>query len=73
MTRQPTIKGVTRRPVSSAFTPALDRAVAHEMRKYNVSRAFVLATCAAYALGVEDQPDYAVEGKTKQIRRKRRR
>lgn len=56
--RQPRYVG-GRQPVTSGFIPDLEKAVRREMRKFNVSRSFVIATCVAYALGVEEQPDYA--------------
>lgn len=71
--RQPAIRGVTRRPQSSAFTPALNRAVESEMRRYKCSRAFVLATCASFALNVDDQPDYRKDDIGRKPMRRRRR
>jgi len=51
--RQRPIKGHVRQRVSSSFTGALKRAADAEARRYRVSRSFVLAVAAAYALGVE--------------------
>jgi hypothetical protein len=55
--RQPKYVG-GRLPVGSAFAPPLESAVKQEMRRFNASRSFVIATCVAFALGVEEQPDY---------------
>lgn len=55
--RQPFYRG-GRLHVGSAFIPPLEQAVQKEMRRYNASRSFVIATCVAYALGVDDQADY---------------
>lgn len=46
-------------PAHSGFIPALEHALRKEMRRFGVSRSFVIATCVAYTLRVEDQPDYA--------------
>jgi hypothetical protein len=54
---QPPFKG-GRQPVHSAFLPQVERAVEREMSRWGVSRAFVIATAVAYALGVKEQPDY---------------
>lgn len=55
---QPRIPGLRRQPVGTAFTPALKRAADREAARWGVARSFVLATAAAFALGVADQPDY---------------
>lgn len=55
--RQPYYKG-GRQPVGSAFIPELERAVNREMTRFQASRSFVIATCVAFALGVDDQADY---------------
>ena len=39
--------------MGTAAEPVLEAAIASEMRRYRVSRSFVLATCAAFALGVD--------------------
>lgn len=51
-TAQPRIPGTRRRPMGTAAEPALETAIRREMDRYDVSRSFVLAECAAYALGV---------------------
>jgi hypothetical protein len=55
--RQPPYKG-GRQYVNSAFIPDIELAVEREMKRYNVTRSFVIATCVAYALQVEEQADY---------------
>lgn len=54
---QPRYEG-GRQHVGSAFIPDLERAVQKEMRIHGASRSFVIATCVAYALGVDEQVDY---------------
>lgn len=54
---QPRLHGVRREPVGSAFTPALKRAADREAARWGVTRSYVLANAAAFALGV-DAPDY---------------
>ena len=61
--RQPPYNG-GRTPVHSGFIPDLERAIEREMRRFNVTRSFVIATCCAYALGIEEQPDYHKIGKS---------
>lgn len=56
-TSQPRFVG-GRIPAHSGFIPELEKAVQREMRRFGVSRSFVIATCVAFAMGVEDQPDY---------------
>jgi hypothetical protein len=55
--RQPRYRG-GRIPVHSAFIPGLEQAIQREMARFGVSRSFVIATATAFALGVDDQPDY---------------
>jgi hypothetical protein len=55
--RQPRYLG-GRQPVNSAFIPDIEKAVEREMKRFNVSRSFVIATCVAFALGIDEQPDY---------------
>lgn len=55
--RQPPLPG-GRLPVGSAFAKDLERAVESEMRRWGVSRSFVIARAVAFALGVEEQADY---------------
>ncbi len=50
--------GSPRLHVGSAFIPDLELAVEAEMRKYGVSRSFVIATAVAFALSIDEQPDY---------------
>lgn len=51
-----------RQPVSSsAFIAALEKAVAAEARRFNVSRSFVIATAVAECLGVDEQIPYTTE------------
>jgi hypothetical protein len=52
-------------PVGSAFVTQLEQAVERECKRWNVSRSFVIATCVAFALGVDDQADYHKTPKTK--------
>jgi hypothetical protein len=56
---QPRLVGVRRTPMGTAVISPLEDAIASEMRRYGVSRSFVIATCVAYALGVDEQADYA--------------
>lgn len=55
--RQPPLPG-GRLPVGSAFSPELERAIHREQVRWNASRSHVIATACAFALQVEDQPDY---------------
>lgn len=55
---QPPSYGEVRQPVSSAFLFKLERAVQAEMKRFRVSRSFVIATAVADALGVDEQPSY---------------
>ena len=57
MKRQPAHRN--RKKVQSGFIPSLEAAVKREMRRFNVSRSFVIATCVAFTLRIEKQPDYA--------------
>jgi hypothetical protein len=61
---QPRVVGVRRLPVNSAFAKELETAIADEMVNYNVSRSWVIASCCAYALGI-DVPDYRGDDKKK--------
>jgi hypothetical protein len=58
VTRQPTIHGIRRKPMSTSAHPDVERAIGKEMARYDCSRSFVLITCAAFALNVKEQPDY---------------
>ena len=58
--RQPSIVGQRRLPAGTALLKRLEEAIQDEMRHYNVSRSFVIASCCAFALGVE-APDYHTE------------
>jgi hypothetical protein len=69
--RQSPVRG-GRVPVSSAFLDAVEAAVAREMRRFNVSRSFVIATAVAYALKVEEQADYRQAGVPESKRRKQK-
>lgn len=60
--RQPPYKG-GRQPAHSAFIPDLEKAVQQEMRTWGVTRSFVIATCVAFALKVEEQPNYKFTAK----------
>lgn len=66
--RQPPIAG-GRLPVGSAFARDLERAVELEMRRWGVSRSFVIARAVAFALNVEEQADYR-QFSTKQLIRR---
>ena len=55
--KQPRYRG-GRIPVHSAFIPDLEVAIRREMAIFGVSRSFVIATATAFALGVDEQPDY---------------
>jgi hypothetical protein len=61
--RQARIPGARRLPVHSAFASQLETAIQREMRRYKVSRSFVIASCCAYALGVE-APDHRIDPRT---------
>lgn len=39
--------------VGSRFVPKLEAAVEREMKRFKVSRSFVIAECVAFALGVK--------------------
>jgi len=55
--RQPRIVGQRRLPANTALAKLLEQAIQAEMEAYNASRSFVIASCCAFALGV-DAPDY---------------
>jgi len=59
--------GSPRLAVGSSFIPDLEKAVKREMLKHNVSRSFVIATAVAFALGIDEQPDYR-KSTTKKIK-----
>ena len=64
--RQKRIEG-GRKQVSSAFAKKIEAAVAAEMKRFNASRSFVIATAVAHALDVNEFEDYkelvALKGK----------
>lgn len=76
MTRQPAFfdgKGrrVRRRPCGTSACPPLEAAIQREMnRPPYPTRAFVLAACAGYALGVDEQADYHESTRRKNGRRR---
>ena len=55
---QPRRRGVSRLPVGTAVIDAIERKLEREMRRWNVSRSFVIATVLAYHFDVEEQADY---------------
>lgn len=55
--KQARIPGQRRLPANTALVKLLEEAIGTEMAAYNVSRSWVIASCCAYALGV-DVPDY---------------
>jgi hypothetical protein len=55
---QPRLKKGSRTPVGSSFMGQLERAVQAEMRRFKVSRSFVIATAVAHVLGVDEQANY---------------
>lgn len=57
MRTQPRIIGTRRLPANTSLAKLLEEAIRTEMAAYNVSRSWVIASCCAYALGVE-VPDY---------------
>lgn len=69
MRHQPRTRGLKRLPVGSAFQKEVEAAVRREMRRFGVSRSFVIATATAWALGVKEQPRYDEEGKVRRFRR----
>lgn len=55
----------SQRPVKGGRIPAytglikdIERVIESEMRRYGVSRSFVIATALAHAFGIEEQEDY---------------
>ena len=50
---QQRIPGERRLPANTALAKLLETAIQDEMAVYNVSRSWVIASCCAYALGVE--------------------
>ena len=61
---QPRILGMRRLPANTALVKDLENAIQDEMAAYHVSRSWVIASCCAYALGVE-VPDYRNDDKQK--------
>ena len=57
--RQRPVKG-GRIPASTGLIQDAENAVRAEMRQWNVSRSFVIATCVKFALNIEEQEDYHV-------------
>lgn len=55
---QTRVKGSKRIPMGTSVISPLERAVRAEMSRFKVSRSFVIATCVAYALNVNEQEDY---------------
>lgn len=58
--RQPPFKG-GRTPAFTGLIPGLEAAIQKEMDRFGVTRSFVIATACAFALGIEDQPNYRPE------------
>lgn len=65
---QPRLVGVSRKPMGTSVIPDIERWIQQEMRIYNVSRAFVIATCVAFVAGIEEQPDYTKLGTKRRAR-----
>jgi hypothetical protein len=55
---QPRIPGVRRSPVSTAVTKEIERHLQQEMRRYGVSRSFVIANALAFVFDIEVVEDY---------------
>ena len=55
--RQPPYKG-GRIPASSAFLPSIEEAIRGDMKRFSVSRSFVIATACAFAFNIDEQADY---------------
>lgn len=45
-------------PVSTALIKDIEVVIRREMRRYNVSRSFVIATALAFTFGIEEQESY---------------
>lgn len=55
---QPRHRGVTRQPIGTSVIDAIERQLEREMKRWNVSRSFVVATVLAYHFNVNEQDDY---------------
>lgn len=66
--RQRPVRGGRRAPMATAVIAPLEKAIAREQRRWNVTRSFVIATAAAAALDVIAQEDYH-EGRTRRRRK----
>lgn len=55
--RQKPVQG-GRVPVSAGLIRDIEMAIHDEMKRYNVSRSFVIAVALAHTFGIKEQEDY---------------
>ena len=68
---QPRHRGYTRRPYSTSVIQAIERKVEQECKRYDVSRAFVIANALAFVFNIDVEP--YIEVKLTKSARKRTR